>query len=97
MSANGDPRHRRQLDESRGIMREHGFEIERVVPIVGVRCEHRPADLRILGRGRVGLLIRCRCGRSGMFVPIPERPLKDHETDAIVALAREAGKSWVPA
>lgn len=93
---NGDPRLRRELERSRSLMREHGFEIERVVPIVGVRCAHPAGDLRIVGRGRVGLLVRCRCGLTGMFVPVPERPLRDHETDTLVALAREVGKSWAP-
>jgi hypothetical protein len=75
---------------TKDTLRDHGFEIESAVPIIGVPCAHEPEKLRIAARGRAGLMIRCRCGRSGMFMPVPERPLNSAETDLMVALAREA-------
>lgn len=78
-------------------LRDKGFDVVArdapFVPIVGMRCEHEPEHLRITAKGKTTLLVRCtRCGRSGPFVPIPERPLSSAESDLMVALAREA--SW---
>lgn len=77
-------------------LRDKGFQVvERdapMVPILGRRCEHGPEQLRIVAKGRTAIMVRCACGRSGPFVPVPERPLTSSETDLLVALAREA--SW---
>lgn len=81
-----------KVDErTRGELRDKGFEIDKVVPIIGLRCPHDVNDLAIAARGRVGLVVRCKgCQRSGIFLPVPERPLNSAESDLMVALAREA-------
>lgn len=84
-------------DRHEGELRDKGFEVvgrdAPILPIVGMRCEHAPEHLRITAKGKTAIMIRCeRCGRSGPFVPIPERPLSSPESDLMVALAREA--SW---
>jgi len=79
-----------------GELRDKGFEVTAEgpsVPIVGLRCEHPADKMRVTVRGKTAMMLRClACGRTGPFVPIPERPLKSDETDLLVALAREA--SW---
>lgn len=82
---------RRPNDRTAGELRDKGFEIDKIVPIVGTRCVHDVNDLRIVARGKVGVVVRCKsCQRSGIFLPVPERPLSSTETDLMVALAREA-------
>lgn len=80
---------------AREELQEKGFEVERVepmFPIVGLGCTHEPRDLRVVAKGKTSMvMLRCmKCGRSGPFMPLPERNLSSAETDLMVALAREA-------
>ncbi len=60
------------------------------LPEILRRCAHPPAKLKITARGTHSLIVVCSCGSGTLAVLIPERPLTSHETDAIIALARES-------
>lgn len=60
------------------------------LPEILRRCPHPPEKLKITARGAHSLIVVCSCGSGTLAVLIPARPLKSHESDAIVQLARES-------
>jgi hypothetical protein len=56
-----------------------------------ITCEHPAGEIRVTARSPKGFILRCgRCQGSTLAVQVPVRPLRSHESDLLVALARES-------
>lgn len=56
-----------------------------------ITCEHPTERIRVVARSPKGFILRCdRCLGTTLVVQVPVRPLRSHESDLLVALARES-------